>query len=116
MGAQYRGGVTDVGRLSAASVLERLSALANPDDVPGLSRFFKAAPGEYGEGDTFIGVRRGPLTALAKECLGMPVGELELVLRSEIHEARAAALTIMAGEGRRKRTSPERRRELLTST
>ncbi|TXN32323.1 DNA alkylation repair protein [Lacisediminihabitans profunda] len=105
--------MTDPGRLSAASVLERLSALANPDDVPGLSRFFKAGPGEYGEGDTFIGVRRGPLTALAKEFLGMPVGELESLLRSEIHEARAAALAIMSEEGRRKRTSPERRRELF---
>jgi 3-methyladenine DNA glycosylase AlkD len=105
--------VTDAGNLSAASVLERLSALANPADVPGLSRFFKTAPGQYGAGDTFIGVRRGPLTALAKECLGMPVAELELLLRSEIHEARAAALAIMAEEARRKRTSPERRRELF---
>lgn len=105
--------MTDAGRLRAASVIERLSALSNPDDVPGLSRFFKAGPGQYGEGDAFIGVRRGPLTALAKEYLGMPVGELELLLGSETHEARAAALAIMAGEARRKSTSPERRRELF---
>lgn len=104
--------MTDAGGLSAASALDRLAALANPDDVAGLSRYFKTAPGGYGEGDTFIGVRRGPLTALAKECLGMPVGELELLLRSEFHEARALALTIMAEEARKKRTTPERRRAL----
>jgi 3-methyladenine DNA glycosylase AlkD len=105
--------VADVEELSAASLLERLMALGDASQVPALSRFFKTGPGEYGEGDVFIGGRRGPLTELSKQYLGMPVEELELLLGNQIHEARAAALTIMAQEARKKRTTEGRRRELF---
>jgi 3-methyladenine DNA glycosylase AlkD len=105
--------VADVEELSAASLLERLMALGDASQVPALSRFFKTGPGEYGEGDVFIGGRRGPLTELSKQYLGMPVEELELLLGNPIHEARAAALTIMAQEARKKRTTEGRRRELF---
>lgn len=105
--------MADVEELSAASLLDGLMPLGDASHIPGLNRFFKAGPGEYGEGDVFIGGRRGPLTELSKQYLGMPVEELELLLGNPIHEARAAALTIMAEEARKKRTTDGRRRELF---
>ena len=69
--------------------------------------------GEYGEGDEFIGVRMGQVFALAKEAIEMPPGEIEKLLESPIHEARAGALSIMDKQGRRKGTPESRRKELF---
>ena len=99
--------------LSAASFIARLTALANPTQAAAAQRYFKTGPGEYGEGDTFIGVRMGDVLDLAKENLGMPLRELETLLESDVHEVRAGALTIMNEEAKRKRTTPERRAELF---
>jgi len=99
--------------LTAASFLEQLTALANAKDAADLQRYFKTGAGEYGEGDTFIGVRMGSVFALGKAHLGMPIDELERLLESDIHEARAGALTIMNEEAKKKRTSDERRAELF---
>lgn len=101
------------GELAAASFLEQLTALKNPKDAADLQRYFKTGAGEYGEGDTFVGVRMGAVFALGKQHLGMPVDQLELLLESPIHEARAGALTIMNEEAKKKRTPEARRKELF---
>jgi 3-methyladenine DNA glycosylase AlkD len=99
--------------LAAESVLERLKAHATPEDAAQFLRYFKTGPGEYGEGDTFIGVRMGTVFALAKEFLDLPIAEIEKLLDSPIHEARACALTIMNELAKKKRTTDEKRKELF---
>jgi hypothetical protein len=59
-------------------------------------RYFKSAEGDYGAGDRFIGVRMGTVFALAKQHVGMEPDEIERLLESDIHEARAGAVSIMA--------------------
>lgn len=66
---------------------------ADPSEVPGLSRFFKTGPGEYGEGDRFLGLKVPVTRMVVKECwsqVGFP--ELEECLSSEYHEVRLAGL------------------------
>jgi 3-methyladenine DNA glycosylase AlkD len=98
---------------TAASVLALLEANATADDAAQLAKYFKTGPGQYGEGDTFIGVRMGRVFELARSSLGMPIAELEKLLDSDIHEARAAALTIMNEEAKKKRTPDARRTDLF---
>ena len=66
---------------------------ADPSQVEGLSRFFKTGPGEYGEGDKFLGIKVPVTRMVVKECW-REVGfhELEECLLSEYHEVRLAGL------------------------
>lgn len=72
---------------------ERILASADPSQVAGLSRFFKCGPGQYGEGDKFLGIKVPVTRAIVKECwqkTGFP--ELEECIGSEYHELRLASL------------------------
>ena len=72
---------------------EEIIAHADPSQVPGLSRFFKTGPGQYGDGDKFLGIKVPVTRAVVKECwkdTGFP--ELEVCITSEYHELRLAAL------------------------
>ncbi len=58
-------------------------------------RFFKTGPGEYGEGDIFVGVTVPELRRLAREYQGITLAETTRLLRSTIHEERLLALLIL---------------------
>ena len=68
-------------------------AKANPSQVAGLSRFFKTGPGQYGEGDKFLGIKVPVTREVVKACWKQTsFDELEECIRSEYHEVRLAAL------------------------
>ena len=74
-------------------LLEQMMAHADPTQVAGLARFFKTGPGQYGEGDKFLGIKVPVTRAVVKECwkqLDFPA--LEACIESEYHEVRLAAL------------------------
>jgi 3-methyladenine DNA glycosylase AlkD len=81
--------------MKAREVQARLRSLANPEHVKTLSWFFKTGPGQYGEGDKFIGLKVPVLRKLAKEYKTLPLGEIERLLHSEIHEERLFALMLL---------------------
>ncbi|MFE3192023.1 DNA alkylation repair protein [Nocardia sp. NPDC059240] len=84
--------------LTAAAVQAELAALADPADAVHLQRFFKTGPGEYGEGDEFIGIRVPQTRKAVKRFAGMPLSEIDLLLDSPVHEHRLAGLVILNGE------------------
>ena len=96
-----------------STAVARLVALADPERAAGMAAFFKTGPGGYGEGDQFLGLTVPQVTAVAREHLGLPVAAVEELLEDDRHEVRLLALKIMAIECAAKRTSSERRRELL---
>ncbi len=78
-------------------VRARLREHADPEDAHGARRYFKTGPGEYGEGDVFIGVRVPALRRLAKELRALPPGDAAALLRSPVHEERLLALLVLVG-------------------
>ena len=98
---------------TAAAFLERLDALKSDAEREKYRRYFKSGIGEPGAGDHFIGVRMGQVFGLAKEFIDMAPAEMERLLESDIHEARAGALSIMEKQFRRKKTADSRRAELF---
>jgi 3-methyladenine DNA glycosylase AlkD len=99
--------------LTAAAFIERLKKHQSAAELKKIQRYFKSGEGEYGAGDIFIGVRMGQVFELAKEFMEMPAAELELLMESPIHEARAGAMSIMDKAARYKKTSETRRKELF---
>ena len=74
-------------------LLQEMIAHADDSQVAGLSRFFKTGPGQYGEGDKFLGIKVPVTREVVKQCwreTTMP--DLEECIASEYHEVRLAAL------------------------
>lgn len=99
--------------INADQFIKKLKSFRSPEELKKIQRYFKTGAGEYGEGDEFIGVRMGQVFTLAKEFIEMPPSEIEKLLESPIHEARAGGLSIMDKQARRKKTPESRRKELF---
>ena len=77
----------------ANTLLSRMLSHQDPSQVAGLSRFFKCGPGQYGEGDKFLGIKV-PITREVVKSTWKEVTfeDLEECVSSEYHELRLAAL------------------------
>ncbi len=74
-------------------MIDELIHRADPSQIEGLSRFFKTGPGQYGEGDKFLGIKVPVTREVVRECWkDTGFDELEECLASEYHEVRLAGL------------------------
>jgi 3-methyladenine DNA glycosylase AlkD len=104
--------VSDADPPTAAAFLADLHANRSDAELAKIQRYFKTGAGEYGAGDTFIGVRMGTVFARARAARSMPLEEIERLLDSPIHEARAGAVRIMAEQAKAKGATDDDRRAL----
>ena len=72
-----------------------LRKFASTEKAKNLARFFKTGPGQYGEGDQFIGVTVPQSRTVAKKYKNLPFEEPPTLLHSRIHEERLVALLIL---------------------
>lgn len=74
-------------------LLDQITAQTDPTQVEGLMRFFKTGPGQYGEGDEFLGIKVPVTRSVVKECWkDVTFDDLEECVSSKYHEVRLAAL------------------------
>ena len=85
-----------------------LRRFASKKKAKELQCFFKTGPGEYGEGDIFVGVTVPNIRKVAKEYSNSVVADLVLLLKSPIHEERLLALLIMVEQFNRGSESERR--------
>jgi 3-methyladenine DNA glycosylase AlkD len=81
--------------LTAEQVGSSLAQLIDPEFAKIQQSFFKTGPGEYGEGDQFIGVRVPAIRRVARSFRELPLAEIDLLAASPIHEHRYCALVIL---------------------
>jgi 3-methyladenine DNA glycosylase AlkD len=81
--------------MSASQVQKEIQALANRGRAHDLQKFFQTAPGQYGEGDVFLGLTVPQVRAIAREFKGISLREIELLIRSKFHEVRLCGLVIL---------------------
>jgi len=77
---------------------KELKNKADPKRAKITQRFFKTSPGEYGEGDVFLGIAVPEIRKLVKKYSDLKIKEIIRLLHSKIHEERLTALLIMVNK------------------
>lgn len=77
------------------SLLQVLKAAENPEKAAGMKRFFRTGPGQYSEGDLFVGIPNPTLRKLVRPYETLSLADLSTLLKNPIHEARLLALLIL---------------------
>ena len=76
-----------------------IQTAADPAQALILQRFFKTGPGDYGEGDLFLGIKVPILRSLVKKhCRDIRLADIKKLLCSPCHEKRLFALLLMVAK------------------
>ncbi|MFC5502199.1 DNA alkylation repair protein [Lysinimonas soli] len=86
---------------TADDVRAALAELADPSRAADLGRYFKTGPGEYGEGDVFLGIRMPTIRRAVAPFRGIALDEIDALLDDPEHEHRMAALLLLVAAARR---------------
>ena len=85
--------------MTAKEIIQHMESLQNEEQRQILMRFFKTGPGEYGEGDEFLGLKvpqtREVVRAVPKD---FPLSEVPELLMSRWHEVRLCGLLILVAK------------------
>ena len=96
--------------MSAKQVIADLKALASVGRAAELQRFFKTGPGDYAEGDIFIGVVVPQTRKVAARYKALPITEIAKLTNSDIHEVRLCGLIILTNQFKRNKEVSERKK------
>lgn len=75
-----------------------LRQLADPERARNSAWFFQTGPGQYGEGDRFLGIRVPAQRKVARQFRDLPLHEVSQLLESPVHEDRFTALEILVAQ------------------
>ena len=96
---------------TASEVIAELAAHADPERARNNARFFKTGPGEYGEGDRFLGCGLTEMRAATRTFRHLPLDEVDVLLDSPFHEHRVVGAILLAN--RFPRADADARADLL---
>ena len=80
---------------TAKEIIEYMESLRDDMQREILMRFFKTAPGEYGYGDEFLGLKVPETREVVKAAKDIPLEEVPELLMSKWHEVRLCGLLIL---------------------
>lgn len=88
-------------------------AQANPERARTFKRFFRSGPGEYGEGDVFLGLTVPQTRLAARQCKGASLTVMTGLLASKYHEERLLGLLLMVEAFRKGKGRPDVRKAVF---
>lgn len=80
---------------TAAEAKQALEELENQYQADQLGWFFKTGPGEYGEGDKFLGLKVPQTRAVSKQFQALHQDQIQMLVADEYHEVRQLGLFIL---------------------
>lgn len=81
--------------MKASLALEELKGYGKKSRVSDLARFYKTGPGEYAEGDVFLGGTVPQTRSVASTYKKLELAEVQKLFNSPFHEARLCAAIIL---------------------
>ena len=93
-----------------AKIKKDLKKKSNREKAAVLQRFFKTGPGEYAEGDVFLGIKMPDTRQIAGKYSDVPLDDIKKLLKARVHEERMTALLIMVSKF--KKGNEKERKEL----
>jgi len=89
-------------------IVNRLRELGDSSIAAHSQRFFKTGPGEYGEGDKFLGIRVPTVRKCVREYRTISLKDTAELLKSPFHEARLLAVLILVAKYSAAKSDAER--------
>jgi len=96
--------------MTASLALADLRAFTKKARISDLARFYKTGPGEYAEGDLFLGGTVPQTRSVAKKYQNLELKEVEKLFNSPFHEARLCAAIILNHQFAKAKNSQERKK------
>ena len=96
--------------MKASLALEELEGYGKKSRVSDLARFYKTGPGEYAEGDVFLGGTVPQTRTVAKNYKDLELVEVQKLFNSPFHEARLCAAIILNLQFKAAKSSLERKK------
>jgi 3-methyladenine DNA glycosylase AlkD len=101
-------------QITSQRIIDEIQAMAKPERAKDMLRYFKCAPGEYGEGDIFIGLTNPEIRSIAKKFYrAVSIDQMFELLRNPIHDIRMNALVMLTEKFAIKRTSHGERKQIV---
>ena len=96
--------------MSASLAIAELKSFGRKSGISDIARFYKTGPGEYGEGDLFLGGTVPETRSVAKKYQALELLEIEKLFNSPFHEARLCAAIILNLQFKVAKTFQERKK------
>lgn len=91
-------------------ISSQLLKIKNKTRAIDVARFFKTGPGEYGEGDQFLGLTVPQIRKIASQHKQADIKTIEALLQSEFHEIRFCGLVILTDQFNKCKSQDEKKR------
>lgn len=97
--------------MNVNELTKELHTLADPARAAILARFFKTGPGQYGEGDQFLGIMVPTAHKLvSKYYLQLDLADIDKLIGSPYHEVRLVALLMLVRKYEKTKSDTEKTR------
>ena len=101
---------------TAKMVIAELRSISNSRKAKDLQWFFKTGPGDYAEGDIFLGVMVPQNRIIAKKYKDLPLGEIKKLTESIYHEVRFCGLLILVAQFEKAESKSSQKNYLISTS
>lgn len=81
--------------VTASEIISKLKSMGDKQRAAHSQKFFKTGPGEYAQGDIFLGITVPELRKQASKLCSVSLGEIKKLLKSPLHEVRLLSLLML---------------------